>query len=215
MKHFRVYLTLGLLILLTACAPRTSTSAAPVPDETPAPSPPPVIENFGPLFDLSINGKPIPYQDGVWIYETPRFILASGFGPDAIVVGTPRGPQSISIALQNKTQDRLAVIWDETSFIPSDGASSRVFHVGVRYSEKNEPQAPTVVPPGARIEDEILPSDYTGYSDGANEWVTAPIVSNELAPNEPASFRYYVTLNVGEDIVPLDMVFAKKMPASK
>ena len=204
MKHLRIALPIVLLVLLAACAPGTSSSSEPAR---------PRIENFDPLFNLSINGKNVPYQDGAWVYETADYSLFTNFGSSVSFLGRERGAQGIAVSLVNKTQDRLAIVWDNTSFIDSDGSSSNVFHTGVRFVERNNPQAPTVVPPNARVDDEILPSDFT--IDGGSDWITLSIVDSELAPDAGATFRYYLTLDVGGEMQNLDMAFTQKPPAGQ
>ncbi len=200
MKQLRAAL-LVLMVLLAACAPGTDSSSS-------------RIENFEPLFNLAINGKTVPFRDGSWVYQTPNFGLFTHFGSPTVFLGEVGGAQGIAIGLQNKTQNRLAIIWDDTSFIDSDGTSSRVFHTGVRYAAKDESQSPTVVAPNAIVNDEILPSDFTFYGDSAG-WVTLPIIGRDLAADAGQRFRYYLTLERDGQPVNLDMVFTQKPPAQQ
>jgi hypothetical protein len=71
------------------------------------------------------------------------------------------GPQ-LRFSLLNKTESPIAVPWDKVSYVDQSGGSHRVIHEGVRLVDRDRPQAATTVPPTARLDDFIYPSDYAG-----------------------------------------------------
>lgn len=89
---------------------------------------------------------------------------------------------TISFSLLNKTDSTIRVIWDEAAFIQIDGSTERVMHSGVRYIERDRPQPPSVVPPGARLDDIILPTSNVYYISGQyGGWRTHDIIPQSLA----------------------------------
>jgi hypothetical protein len=86
-------------------------------------------------------------------------------------VGFVIGPKEISFVMKNKSTQPLRILWDETSFI-TGGEAKRIMHAGVKYSERNNAQPPTLIPPGAAIDDLVAPVDNVIYLSG---WITRPL----------------------------------------
>ena len=76
------------------------------------------------------------------------------------------GNTSISIILQNKTSYTMKINWDNAAFIDENGISKRVIHEGVKLSDKNSPQAPSIIVRNGKISDSITPSDNIYYTSG-------------------------------------------------
>jgi hypothetical protein len=86
--------------------------------------------------------------------------------------------------LINKTDRAIKINWDDISFVSPRGKANRVVHTGIRYIERDATQAPTTVPPGAKLIDALTPVVLIYYSDGLNlgsygtygqGWKTAPL----------------------------------------
>jgi hypothetical protein len=86
--------------------------------------------------------------------------------------------KGIAIRLENKSDKPLLIIWDETNYIHGSNAM-RVMHNGVKYADRNNSQAPTLIPPGAAINDEVTPTDNVSFYSGGRytsaEWLVAPL----------------------------------------
>ena len=87
------------------------------------------------------------------------------FDTNAIKIRFLLSPERIGFHLQNKTEDPITIDWNKVSYVDVSGESHRVIHAGVRYLERDRPQAPTIVPPTARVEDDIIPVDYVISSE--------------------------------------------------
>ena len=86
----------------------------------------------------------------------------------------------LDFELTNLTQNPIKIIWDEVSFIQY-GEGRRIFHKGVKYTERSNPQVPTIVPVGTKYTDLICPIDNVSFDQGyyvnefahkSAEWVT-------------------------------------------
>lgn len=94
--------------------------------------------------------------------------------------------RQVGFVLRNKTDNPIKIDWDQVSYVDVLGESHKVMHSGVRYIERDKPQAPTVVPPTAKVEDMVFPSDYVYYSSGEyGGWREIP-----LFPEAPAAKIY-------------------------
>ncbi len=79
------------------------------------------------------------------------------------------GAKSICFSVINKTDRSIKIIWDESAYIDENKSSHRVMHAGVRYISRDEPQTPSVVPAGSKLEETIYPTD-SFYYDSAHGW---------------------------------------------
>lgn len=96
---------------------------------------------------------------------------------DMIIFATSK---EFSFALKNISPNSIKIIWDEAVFVDADGATSKVMHVGTKYSERNSTQPPTTVIKNAKIDDVATPTDRVYYSETLKEWT-----SKSMMPKEP------------------------------
>ena len=71
----------------------------------------------------------------------------------------------ISFVLENKTDYSMKIIWDDAAFVDSKGQSQRVMHSGVKYTDRNNSQPPTIIVRKGKITDIVQPVDlvYLDY----------------------------------------------------
>ncbi len=79
----------------------------------------------------------------------------------------------ISFSLENKTSHSIKIVWDEAVYMSPTGSSMRVMHSGVKYTERNNEQPPTIVPRKGHITDVIIPVDHVTYVNSLG-WMEAP-----------------------------------------
>jgi hypothetical protein len=91
--------------------------------------------------------------------------------------------KQIAFALLNKTDEPIVIPWDQVSFVDVENKSHKVMHQGVRFIERDQPQSPTTIPPGALVEDFVYPSDAATFLAG--QWITPMIF-----PHGPRSAEY-------------------------
>ena len=51
-----------------------------------------------------------------------------------------------------------------------------MLHQGVKLADRDKPQSPTVIPPGAKINDLVAPSDGVRFSTVVNDWEHDPLL---------------------------------------
>lgn len=84
-----------------------------------------------------------------------------------------------SFKLTNKSNHSMKIIWDEAVYVDINGSSQKVFHSGVKYTERNNSQPPTIIVKGANLDDLIMPVDNVYYMSGQyGGWVEAPLFKN-------------------------------------
>jgi len=81
-------------------------------------------------------------------------------------------PTSINVTIHNRTEHTIRVLWDNAAFVDKDGRSNRVMHAGVPFAVRDQPQAPSVIVRGGRLEDVIIPTEYVTLT--ASSWTQIP-----------------------------------------
>jgi hypothetical protein len=85
----------------------------------------------------------------------------------------------INFVLNNKTNSTMKIIWDGTSFVDMAGLGHRVMHGGVKYTDRSNPQPPTVILRKGSVEDMMLPTDHVRFQERSyspSEWVESPLL---------------------------------------
>lgn len=130
----------------------------------------------GPSYEVAVRLKnPVP--DAAASAEANTIVysdddLAIGFSS---ILNT-----AVRFSIQNKTDQTMRIIWDDTVFVDIDNSTSRVMHLGVRYIDRNDSQPPTVIPSGARVDDQIVPTKNVYYQSGRyGGWRTRPIIPQD------------------------------------
>ena len=86
----------------------------------------------------------------------------------------------IEFVMRNKTNSPLTILWNESSYIDTNGQSHKVMHKGTRLIERNEEIVPTVIPPKSFISDLIAPASYTFWREGVTGYVSSKWKTNKL-----------------------------------
>ena len=86
----------------------------------------------------------------------------------------------MNFSLFNKTESLIEIDFNRITYIDTSGKGHKVFHSGVRYVDRNAPQAPLIVPPKSTVEDIIVPTDYVYWSDFLNYWDKCPLLPSRV-----------------------------------
>lgn len=79
--------------------------------------------------------------------------------------------------LQNRTENPIKIDWNQVSYVDVLSESHKVIHSGVKYTDKGNPQTPTLIPPTAKLKDIVYPIDYVSYLPGPSGglWKEEPL----------------------------------------
>ncbi len=81
----------------------------------------------------------------------------------------------IDFELTNNSEQTLKIIWDDAAYISLKNESGRIFHKGVRYIDRENPQSPTAVYKKTTLSDLISPTSYTYYGSSVG-WISNPLI---------------------------------------
>ena len=111
------------------------------------------------------------------------------------VVGVDR----LSFALKNKTENSMKIIWDEAAYIDQNGSTQRIMHSGVKYTDRNSSQPPSVIIRGAQIEDVVIPNDNVYFVSGQyGGWRIRPLF--QIFAATQAELNTLTSLYVGKEV---------------
>jgi len=104
--------------------------------------------------------------------------------------------EGIRIALLNKTDQPIKIDWNSVSYVDQTGKANSVSHQGIKYTDAASQKPPTIIPPGARHEDTIIPATNIHF---ANEWKIDPILPMGALSGEVVgkTFSLFMPLDVG------------------
>ena len=89
---------------------------------------------------------------------------------------------NIPFILENKSDQTMKIIWDETVYIDVNETCRKVTHAGVKYIDAERTQLPTIIAISSKIHDVIYPTDniyYISYYISNiyfAEWKHAPLL---------------------------------------
>lgn len=94
----------------------------------------------------------------------------------------------INLSVKNNASGSIKILWDDMAFVGLNNDSHRIIHKGVKYSEKEKEQAPSIVARNTELIDVIIPADNIYYKESWAKWSAHPLVSDCLySPEDEAS----------------------------
>jgi len=136
----------------------------------------------------------------------PKISDAMQFEDESLIVQFQRTSTAIAFAIQNKLGSVVRIDWNQAAYVDVTGLSHAVTHQGVRYSDAAAQKPPTVIPPGARIEDMVLPADNVIM--GSGDWIIGDLfpLGAKGIPYVGKEVSIYLPMEIGGKVV--DYVFA-------
>ena len=107
------------------------------------------------------------------------------------------------------SDNSIKVVWNEAVFVDYDGSTSKIMHLGTKYSQKDGDQPASTVIKGAKIEDVAVPTVNVRYSDLLKDWVTDSMYPSDPG-KEPGQLRLMLPIQLKEVINEYIFVFDVK-----
>ena len=131
---------------------------------------------------------------------------------DVTIFGTK---EHFSFILKNISNHSLKIIWNEAAFVGLDGSTSKIMHVGTKYSQRESDQPATVVIKGAKIEDVATPTANVyydegvkiGYSTMGSGWKTKSMLPEGYKGKEAGEIRLMLPIQVKDVVNEYTFVF--------
>uniref|UniRef100_A0A7V4KC33 Uncharacterized protein n=1 Tax=Fervidobacterium pennivorans TaxID=93466 RepID=A0A7V4KC33_FERPE len=78
----------------------------------------------------------------------------------------------LKITFVNKQEIPIKIIWDESVFTDNNGKPARLIKEGQRFIVSDQPQVPSILPPGERASFLAVPQSHITYSSSSGWFVT-------------------------------------------
>ena len=90
------------------------------------------------------------------------------FSNSNLAIAATLGTTGITIILENKSNEKMKILWDETLIVDHKGITHRTFHEGIRYVARHESQPPTIILPHQTHMDSISSADTVHFTQGTH-----------------------------------------------
>ncbi|HEY3440424.1 MAG TPA: hypothetical protein VGK29_06725 [Paludibaculum sp.] len=93
------------------------------------------------------------------------------------------GLSQVALTVENDSEDVIELAWNDSSFIDLERSAKRVFHAGVKYTDREQTLPNTVIPPMAKAEDAVIPTSNVYFSEGQyGGWRETSLLPSDLDP---------------------------------
>lgn len=96
----------------------------------------------------------------------------------------------VNFSVKNNATSSIKIPWDDMAFVGINGESHRIIHKGIKYSEKEKEQAPSIIARNAELHDLIIPADKIYYQKSWEKWSAYPFVDDFLYSPEDESTKH-------------------------
>jgi len=138
-----------------------------------------------------------PVQQGIFVINEQTSIMDS---TNNLQITISPGSEDIGLIIENKSNQTVKINWDEVLFIDPSGSTHRVIHKTTNFIDKNQPQPPSIIPAGSKLEDTIIPSEniYWGQNmlTGIHEWKYTRLFEGYEDQNISFEFRVYIPIEI-------------------
>jgi len=120
----------------------------------------------GPLNPPRASSYRLFFKDGqyrmrwnfVLIKPTPSDDFS--YEDESVSVVIKPAPNGIELSLRNKTAEPVTINWNNVSWVDYSGEAHKLIHSRIKLADKEATQAPTLIPPQARINETLFPADH-------------------------------------------------------
>ena len=99
------------------------------------------------------------------------------------------GRNRADFTIRNIASGSIKILWDDMAFVGINGESHRIIHKGIKYSEKEKEQAPSIIARNSELHDLFIPADKIYYQKSWEKWSAYPFVDDFLYSPEDESTK--------------------------
>ncbi len=103
--------------------------------------------------------------------------LAFSFADKIVSVIIQAGYTSFNFIIKNISDNSIKILWNEASYVGTDGFTSQIMHSGIKYFDKEKLQTPTIIISGASLSDGVIPTNNATWSDVEKRWIESPLIN--------------------------------------
>lgn len=131
---------------------------------------------------------------------------------DRLIYGTE---EQFNFVLKNISQHSIKLIWSEAVFVGLDGVSSKVMHIGIKYSQRENDQPASTIIKGAKLVDCATPTSNVYYNEGVaigyetigNGWEIRSMLPDEYKGTVAGEIKLMLPIKIKDIINEYTFVF--------
>ena len=115
------------------------------------------------------------------------------------------GVDAFRMKLENRTPNKLKIIWNSAEFTDFRNRRRRLMHDGVNYQDRNNPIPVQTIPPYGSVEQTLLPVDTVKYNRTKKRYETLPIFgldSETALALKGQVFYLFIPVEIDRQIMP-------------
>lgn len=144
------------------------------------------------LDDIERNSESfIPLSDNICYADGLRFITTF----DGICS---------TLQITNESGSSAKILWDDGALIDQENVAHRIIHAGIKITDKEKEQVPSVIPDGSLIEDTIYASDCLKWNASKGDWDYLPVVWDKTFNDELAAMEYINNMAPVKVMLPIE-----------
>lgn len=123
--------------------------------------------------------------------------------------------EQFNFELKNISSTSIKIIWNEAAFVGLDGKSSKIMHVGTKFSQRESDQPATTIIKGAKIDDVATPTANVYYDEGVligyshlgSGWKTKSMLPKDYKGKDAGEIRLMLPIQIKDVINEYTFVF--------
>ena len=128
--------------------------------------------------------------------------LAFSYADKIVSVIIQAGYTSFNFIIKNKSDYSIKILWNEASYVGTDGFTSQIMHSGIKYFDKEKLQTPTIIISGASLSDGVLPITNAAWSDVEKRWIESPLINyNSSSDLEGKTIKLMIPIQIINGVV--------------
>ena len=146
------------------------------------------------------NNPKLRYGKTSTIEDKEKGVTKYGYTDSQIDIFIYVSSTQFNFELKNVSETTQKLVWNEAVFVDTDGSSSKVMHVGTKYSERDGDQPSSTIIKGAKLDDIACPTKNVRYSDVIHEWMTDNILPTKYIKEELSNIRLMLPIQI-KDVI--------------
>lgn len=158
----------------------------------------------------------------IYVATAPKFNIAltaggTQFEDSFIKVSFPisnpvnlRSIKQIDFTIENKTTAPINMEWDSCAFVDPSGETGRIMHSGVKFTNRDAVQPPTIIGSKSKKSDMVLPADNVYWREGSDKvaggWEQKTLLKS-WASRDKFEFKVILTMKIANESKPYEFSF--------
>ena len=109
-----------------------------------------------------------------------------------------------TLQITNESGSSAKILWDDGALIDQENVAHRIIHAGIKITDKEKEQVPSVIPDGSLIEDTIYASDCLKWNASKGDWDYLPVVWDKTFNDELAAMEYINNMAPVKVMLPIE-----------